>query len=392
MTPQQSETLALRQARSTRSECSERHTVTLSGGQIRVANLTVYGKTPCEHTNASDKPTNIGDGKHAVICPDCGETLSKEAHTSALECEKCDYVAPLQFSSWSLTLEDNLAINFALDANLFTSGLYANPKVTFTIGNRVIEVTEYNTEKQEGYYTFTLTDVAPHQIGVTVSVVLSATKGEETVTKSFAKTIKQYCAQVLADSNSTDKVKTLIVDLLNYGAASQTYVGATDAPVNADLTEEQKAFGTQGAPVLNNHANKEYQTIENAIVTWYGASLYLADSVHMQFVFKAESVEGLTVKVTTKDPADANATGKTYTIKNFTTSQDGYVATFDVFSAAQMSEIVYVTVCDADGNVVSDTFRYSIESYAYAKQNDGTLGNLVKAMMNYGNAAKAYIA
>ena len=56
-----------------------------------------------------------------------------------------------------------------------------------------------------------------------------------------------------------------------------------------------------------------------------------------------------------------------------------------------MSEEVYMTVMK-DGVAVSNTARYSIESYAYVKQNDSNnkLVNLVKAMMRYGHSAKNY--
>ena len=57
-----------------------------------------------------------------------------------------------------------------------------------------------------------------------------------------------------------------------------------------------------------------------------------------------------------------------------------------------VSETVYVTVCDAEGNAISNTYRYSIESYAFAKEQgiDANLATLVVAMMKYGNAAKNY--
>ena len=300
--------------------------------------------------------------------------------------------APLAFEGWSLTLQDNIALNLALKAELITSGLYTAPSVTFVIGERTIVVTEYNTDKIEGYYVFTLSDIAPHQMGETVIATLTATKDGETVTVTAERTIKEYCMQVLADETKGASLKTLVVDLLNYGAASQAYVGATTTPVNADLTEEQKAFAT-ATVTLSTVANAAYQKVENAAATWAGAYLYLVDTVEMNFVFNAASIEGLTVKITTADPLNAEASGKTYTITEFTAYGEGaYVASFRGFGAAQMSETVYVTVCDAEGNAISNTYRYSIESYAFAKEQgiDANLATLVVAMMKYGNAAKNY--
>ena len=362
-------------------------------GQARVNKVTatsLVAKCPHEDTTAIDN----GNGTHKVVCGECEEIVEEaEAHTSNVSCTKCGYVAPLTFENWSLTLQDNIAMNFALKAELITSGLYANPSVTFVIGEREIVVTEYNTEKLEGYYIFTLSDIAPHQMGEVVAVTLSATKNSETVSSTSERTIKAYCMQVLADTSKSEALKTLVVDLLNYGAASQTYVGSETTLVNADLTEEQKALGTADI-TLNTYADAGYLKVENATATWAGATLYLVDTVEMNFVFRAESTEGLSVKITTADPLNAEATGKTYTITEFTTAGEGtYVASFRGFSAAQMREIVYVTVCDAEGNAVSNTYRYSIESYAYAKEQgtDANLATLVVAMMKYGTSAKNYI-
>ena len=62
-------------------------------------------------------------------------------------------------------------------------------------------------------------------------------------------------------------------------------------------------------------------------------------------------------------------------------------------AAQQMSETVFVTAY-RNNAPISNTVAYSIESYAYAKQNDAdaNLAALVKALMKYGNAAYEYDA
>ena len=59
-----------------------------------------------------------------------------------------------------------------------------------------------------------------------------------------------------------------------------------------------------------------------------------------------------------------------------------------------MSQNVFVTAY-RNGEAVSNTIRYSIESYAAKNITDTTypyLAELVDAMMKYGDAAKAYIS
>ena len=57
-----------------------------------------------------------------------------------------------------------------------------------------------------------------------------------------------------------------------------------------------------------------------------------------------------------------------------------------------MSTLVEFTVYDGDGAAVTNTLTYSIESYAASKANnsDANLVALVKAMMKFGDGAKAY--
>ena len=375
------------------------------GQTVTWSDSTVDGVTMQDGVLTAESSTESKNGVFTVTAGELSARLPIEFvgdaaqehtcdHSVSMRCPECGELAPLKFYGWSLTLQDNIALNYAVDAKFFADGCYANPSVTFTIGERTVTVTEYNSTKYAGYYIFTLTDIAPHQMGMTVSATLSATDGDTTVTTEVAEySIKTYCYNKLNDENTSEELKTLIVDLLHYGAATQTYVGSEDELVNADLTDEQKAFGTQEDVILETVAKSNYQTVENATVTWAGAYLTLTDAVEMKFVFNVASTEGLTVKVTTADPADPESVGNTWTITEFTQYAEGaYIANFNGFNADQMSDVVYVTVCDSEGNTISNTYRYSIESYAYAKSNDAdaNLAALVKAMMKYGNSAKNY--
>ena len=69
----------------------------------------------------------------------------------------------------------------------------------------------------------------------------------------------------------------------------------------------------------------------------------------------------------------------------------GYYVRFSGLNAGQFSEKIYLTVMNGDV-AVSNTVQYSIETYAHNEQDNenAALGELVKAMMNYGNAARAY--
>ncbi|MBQ8869138.1 MAG: carboxypeptidase regulatory-like domain-containing protein [Oscillospiraceae bacterium] len=296
--------------------------------------------------------------------------------------------ADLKFSGASLTLQDNLAINYKVKKSLFEENGYSDPYVKFVLNGKETVVSEYRVDGDK--YIFDFTDIAPYQMNDTIYATLYANFGNtlnESETREYS--VAEYCYNMLNkySADAYAEFRTLLVDLLNYGAETQTYQSyRTDALVNASLTETQKAWGTAEDPTLESVMNKEYATIENPTVTWKGAGLNLRDSITLRFKLYAENIQNLTVKITTED-------GEKWTIKSreFEKTEDNYYVYFDCLSAAQMSEAVYVTVYNGDV-AVSNTICYSIESYAYTKQNDEdeNLSKLVKAMMKYGNSACVY--
>ena len=106
----------------------------------------------------------------------------------------------------------------------------------------------------------------------------------------------------------------------------------------------------------------------------------------MRFVFTTESIDGVTVKI--------KAAGKEFIMTEddikYDASAETYTVLFSSLDASMMSEPVYVTVYK-DGVAASNTMLDTIESYAQQNQGVAKLGDLVIAMMKYGNAAKAYV-
>lgn len=292
-----------------------------------------------------------------------------------------------KFSGAALTLYDNLQINFRVNKKLFENVGYVQPYVQFIFGNETYFVTDYIVDGD--YYVFNFSDIAPHQINDTIYATLYATYKGTLYETSAEYSVATYCYNMLGKYNADEyaELRTLLVDLLNYGSASQKYMRyRTSELANSKLTEEQAAWGSNMARTLDTVQNIAYSTIENPTVQWKSGGLNLKDSITMRFEIKTESVDGLTVKVV--------GSGNEWDISSSIEQvEDGvYCMYFNGFNASQMSEPVYITVYK-DGVAVSNTLRYSIESYAYAKQNDAdtTLADLVKAMMQYGDAAYAYI-
>ena len=336
----------------------------------------------CNH-NISDwitvnEPTYTEVGDRVKMCDKCGDVMEHE------EIELLP-LPEFKLTSASLELSSDLTVHFKAEAELFEA--YDAPVLNVTIGGETSVVDEYT--EVDGMCVFSFENIAPDMMNDVMSVVFVAGfDGEEyTYTKEYS--VAQYCYNMLEQYSSDEyaEFRTLLVDLLNYGAASQEYTDHnTDSPANAMLTEEQAAWGTSEVPVLESVMNREYAVVDNASVTWTGAGLNLNNSIGMRFKISVNKIDNLSVKITGADREWMIASDE------FIETDGGYYVYFDGYGVAQMSEEVYLTVYNGDV-AVSNTLRYSIESYAYAKQgsDDTALAELVAAMMKYGNAAKAYV-
>ena len=298
----------------------------------------------------------------------------------------------VRFASATLTLENNLSVDFKIDEAMCTQQGFENPYIVFTFNGKETIVREYDYDKTQKRYIFHFRNVAASQCNDTIYAVVHATAdGTEYTSKVLEYSVATYCYAQLAQPAviANTELRTLLVDLLNYGAVSQQYMNyKTDALVNAGLTAEQKSWASNPETKLTTVLNTKYQTVENPTAKWKSAGLVLESAIDMRLQLETTNIDGLCVKISTDK--------QTWTIDSsafeIAPGTNRYYVHFNALHAAQMSEPVYLTVY-RDGVAVSNTLRYSIESYAQDKQNDTAtpyLAELVKAMMNYGNSAYAY--
>ncbi len=336
----------------------------------------------CEHTQSDDwvietEPSTESAGVLARHCTQCGEiTETKE-------------LPVLKISGASLTLQSSLEINYKVAKTLIDGGVYENPYIVFKLGDVEEKVTEYYPVGN--YYVFDFSNISPDMMNDTITATLYANVcGVELSSETIDYSVAKYCYTVLEryTEEAYSSLRTLIVDLLKYGEKTQVYTGHNvENLVSAKLTPEQLACGTQGDPELETVFMKDYKTVENPKATWNGAGLNLMDSICLRFKLTASDISGLSVHV-------ENSVGESIIEASaFEEIEAGsYYVYFDELDASQLSETIYITAYE--GNTpVSDTLRFSVESYAYSAQNsaDTALAELVKAMMNYGSSAKAYV-
>ena len=234
----------------------------------------------------------------------------------------------LKFSSAYLTVQSDLSLSYKVSKDLIDSNGYSNPYVVFKLGDRTVKVDKYTLSEDGKSYVFTFDNITPDQMNDTISATLHAEfNGVEYTSETKEYSVVQYCYNLLGKYSGDEnaKLRTLLVDLLNYGSASQTYTGHnTENLANAKLTEEQKGFATVAEPTLTTVKNTAYKTIENPAVTWKGAGLNLQKSVTMRFKIAADSIDGLSVKI------ESESGGKwTIPAKSFVKTDGGYYIYFN---------------------------------------------------------------
>ena len=287
------------------------------------------------------------------------------------------------FTQYALALRESIAITFKIAEADLPAGA---TKVEFWKKNACVqEVAIPEQPKADGYYWFICNKIAPHEMDVDITAKLYV--GEEVVADATKK-VTDYCADVLGDANAAQDLKKLVVDMLHYGAASQAYVGDSSAKVNAGLTAEQLALGSDTTvdPVVT-YVGKQSVATGAETVTWNEVSLTLGDSVMMTFTFTAETVEGLSVALSCGE--------NDWVVDEFKSLGNNlYSFNFVGLNPAMMREEVEAVIKSGD-TAVSTTVTYSIASYASKVMGDANasaeLKALVKAMIRYGDSAAAYV-
>lgn len=248
------------------------------------------------------------------------------------------------------------------------------------------------------FYEFRYTGVNAKEVCDNLDVTIYGYDAQNNLVTGETKedySVKQYCmnqlektAEELALSETkTQALKTLLVDMLNYGAEAQNYFNyKTEALANAELTAEQSAYASSNDVIadLQNITNTKYVEIAEPSAVWKAAGLNLLSktTIRVKFAYEgdvsnvvmAASVDGGTeIEITQFEAAGENL----------------YYAYFDELTAYQYGNPIDFTLKE-DGAAISNTLRYSVESYAAKYKENDTIGGVISAMMKYGKAAVSY--
>lgn len=292
-------------------------------------------------------------------------------------------VPELELSAISLTLYSDISFVAVADGAL---SVYDDLYAEFTV-NSVTKTIDTYVEKN-GKLRFSFNNIAPDMMTDDITVTLHGSLGGvDYDSDPLVYSIEQYCAAQISGAQDQELID-LLVDLLNYGAASQNYTGhSLGALADRSLTGAQKARALSPLRALENVSDAAVSTVGTPLLTWKTVGLNLRESVALYFVFDTDTTDGLELRIT---DTSNNLLAK---LDSFSASGTSFKALFRKLNAGQMNKAVLVTAY-RNGERISDTMRYSIESYAaiVAENNMEQLVPITTAMANYGISAAAFVA
>ena len=351
-----------------------------------------------------------GDDTHVGTC-DCGDAVT-EAHyfvNGLCNCGAAEVAEPvvdenLQFGE-QLALGNDLTMTFRLnpekiakyDSN--TMYLEVARDVYGSDGSKTVETVILDEYVNDGKrLVFTLKGISSAQMNDAIRATLHIkdAQGREYVSPVRSTSVTTYLKDLLeAQPTGNEKLYTLIMDMLNYGAAAQRYFNRhVDAPANTAFEIFKKYEGYASAN-LSAPLEDMYAMSENA-----GASgklnLTIDLGTRIGITYKVTLPEGIAAEeavIIVKDAAGSELE-RLEIAGNPTDSKGRYIVNFYGSTSRDMRRVVYATGY-ANGKAITGTYAYSISTYAWGVQ-DVTAGwpanlvNVTRAMMLYGDSANVY--
>lgn len=311
----------------------------------------------------------------------CGSGISGTSYTTNpkhVESLKLISNSDAKISGVSLGIGSDLTVNYYATVNetYIKESEAANVKMRFTRNGKSVTVGgEYDSANSR--YLFSYTGITPQCIGDNIKAELLYK--DKTIATKDSYSVLEYCQTLHADSNTGTELKTLIADLLEYGAAAQKYMNYnTENLVNTDdwvITEKTEFVVPETtAPIIEGSID------QNNKFTSVGVSLSNVNQIF--FRFKVEDAENAKITIQKGSGEKVEVTSSEWIADG-----DTYLVYTNAISATghDTSYAVSLTVGEQTQSV-----SYSINSYVSAKYEDAEVGELVKALYNLGVSAQAY--
>lgn len=178
----------------------------------------------------------------------------------------------------NMTLGSTLHLNFALDRTALPDIRGCTAVLTKMIGDQIdktVVVPSESWRNTEAYYLIPY-PLAAKEMGDTVYMEIFDENGNA-ISENTSDSVQNYAMRTLESETSTVQVKQMIVDMLIYGAAAQTFFDyETYTLADSLLTEEQKSLASEDVSCRNNLEKGD---------NYYGSNLSLESSILLNVFF-----------------------------------------------------------------------------------------------------------
>jgi len=292
---------------------------------------------------------------------------------SAVTFVKANAATTPAFKGVSVSLNENIVLKFGIEN--YTEGY----TLTFNYKNK-----DYVGEVKGGVAEFAY--VTPQYLDEVVTATIY--DGEKKEVTHTAKSVKDYLYELIRANKTAYEtmpceqfvaMKTLAVDMLNYGAAAQAKYLEKDSYtlVNAGLTTEEAALATtfaapgESVQATLSGAKAGYEWVSAGIRFDYNVSLY--------FVIKPLT-ENAVLKLKINDNE---------VIDKFIVENGNYKFRYENVNVVDFATPYTVTVWNGETQI-GQTLSYSVNTYVLNMHANAKMGEITKAVYNYGVSAVKY--
>jgi len=248
--------------------------------------------------------------------------------------------------------------------------------------NKTVTIPASEWDNRGAYFMITYNGVAAKEMADNLYVTVYNAEGQA-VSNTRTDSVCAYARRTLDNNSSSEDLKAVIVDMLNYGAAAQVYF---------DYGEEKLAtYVLTDAEKLLASAEIEVSDERELNSLFIGNQLILESNIQLGMIFKNVN-SGMTAKATF---INARGVEQTADCEIVLMSGDMGKVNVNALAVCDYDCLVTVTVYNADGSVYA-TGNDSIASYVY-RNNISTsttvteeLKTLGKELAKFAESARAY--
>ena len=351
---------------------------------------------PHEYNEETVAPSCMAMGCTTYTCSRCGDSyqvfseLVDHAWDENGVCTVCGFSKNAPGISYvSVTMANSLDMNFAFELPEGTSP--DGCKVVFTSTTRgakdqEVPYSKWKTTTINGnpYYYASYTGLAAKEMPDMVYAAVRDGEGN-LLCAVRGDSIQKQAMRNLAQTQN-DLAKTMVVDMLNYGAAAQTKFGyRTDNLANSQLTEAQKALASTYSPGDSTPINTGCNII-------YMANVKLESNI--QFMIGLQNVtDSMTAHIAFTDhygkEKDVEVPLSSFS-KDKTTEPITYVYTFDKTVIADARQPITITIKNSEGATVA-TITDSIANYAARAEDTSEYKKLYECIVKFADSAHAFL-